>query len=189
MAKRGETKNKILQAAGKIFFEYGYEAASIKMIIEEAGVVTGSFYHFFPSKEILFEEVVNAYMENYMNKVNEILQDDSMKLKDIEESYMEHMAQTCSKYFGVLHGDRMHWTIQSALRDKTVSMSLESLRDFFDRRVEQGRIKLKLDVDNETLAKILIRGSEAIVQGHYEYTPEIRKRLIDFWSLMIEEKK
>lgn len=189
MAKRGETRDKILRAAGKIFFEYGYEAASIKMIIEEAGVVTGSFYHFFPSKEILFEEVVKAYMENYMNKVNEILQDDSMKLKDIEERYMEHLVQSCSKYFGELNADCMHWTIQSALRDKTVSLSLETLKDFFDRRVAQGRIRMKLDVDTETLAKILIRGSEAIVQGNYEYTPEVRKRLIDFWGLMIEEIK
>ena len=53
MAKRGETRQKIIYAAGKVFFEHGYEEASVKMIIEEAGVVTGSFYHFFPSKEIL----------------------------------------------------------------------------------------------------------------------------------------
>ena len=187
MAKRGETREKIIRAAGKIFFEYGYEAASIKMIIDEAGVVTGSFYHFFPSKEMLFEEVVKAYMKNYINKVNEILQDDSMNLKDIEERYLEHLAQSCSKYFGDLNGNSMHWTIQSALRDRTVSLSLETLRDFLDRRVVQQRIRLKLDVDSETLAKILIRGSEAIVQGNHEYTLEVKKRLIDFWGLMIEE--
>ena len=55
MAKRGETREKIIAAATKVFFEHGYEDASVKMIIDEAGIVTGSFYHFFPSKEANFE--------------------------------------------------------------------------------------------------------------------------------------
>ena len=63
MAKRGETREKILAAGTRVFFEHGFEAASVKMILEESGVVTGSFYHFFPSKEKLFEEVVKLFLE------------------------------------------------------------------------------------------------------------------------------
>ena len=40
MAKRGETRETILQAATKAFFENGFEKTSVKMILEEAHIVT-----------------------------------------------------------------------------------------------------------------------------------------------------
>ena len=76
MAKKGETREKILNAATKVFFENGFEATSVKMILDEANVVTGSFYHFFPSKENLFENVVEKFLHNYTESVSLILGND-----------------------------------------------------------------------------------------------------------------
>lgn len=56
MAKKGETREVILDAAEKVFFQNGFEKTSVKMILEEAKIVTGSFYHFFPSKEALLRQ-------------------------------------------------------------------------------------------------------------------------------------
>ena len=70
MAKKGETREKILNAATKVFFENGFEATSVKMILDEANVVTGSFYHFFPSKENLFENVVEKFLQNYTERMS-----------------------------------------------------------------------------------------------------------------------
>ena len=69
MAKRGETREIIINAATKVFFKYGFERTSVKMILEEAGVVTGSFYHFFPSKEDLFEAVIEKYLQGYSQRI------------------------------------------------------------------------------------------------------------------------
>lgn len=52
-----------------MFFKYGFERTSVKMILEEAGVVTGSFYHFFPSKEELFEAVIEKYLQGYSQRI------------------------------------------------------------------------------------------------------------------------
>ena len=43
MAKKGETREVILDAAEKVFFQNGFEKTSVKMILEEAKIVTGSF--------------------------------------------------------------------------------------------------------------------------------------------------
>ncbi len=40
MAKRGETREIILKAATKVFFENGFEKTSVKMILSEANIVT-----------------------------------------------------------------------------------------------------------------------------------------------------
>jgi AcrR family transcriptional regulator len=58
-----------------VTFAYnGLAAANIAGIAQEAGISTGLLYHYFPSKEILFEELVNnavhfsgASMMNYQN--------------------------------------------------------------------------------------------------------------------------
>ena len=54
-----------------VFFENGYEAASVKMILAEADAVTGSFYHFFSSKEELFEAVIERFLSEYAEKTKE----------------------------------------------------------------------------------------------------------------------
>ena len=88
MAKRGETRDVIIQAAAKVFFENGFEKTSVKMILEEAHVVTGSFYHFFASKEALFEAVAESFMEAYTRRVSAILDDDTLDMDQIIECFL-----------------------------------------------------------------------------------------------------
>lgn len=66
--KKRRNKGKDNQSGRKVFFEHGYEETSVRMIQEEANVVTGSFYHFFPSKELLFEVVVERFLAGYTEK-------------------------------------------------------------------------------------------------------------------------
>lgn len=52
-----ETRERIVQAARKLFHEKGYTAVGVADLCAEAGVVKGSFYHFFPGKSDLLVEV------------------------------------------------------------------------------------------------------------------------------------
>ena len=94
MAKRGETREKILAAATRVFFEHGFEATSVKMILEEADVVTGSFYHFFPSKEILFEQVIERFLEEYSERVGDILGDENLSLDQTLDTILDELLVT-----------------------------------------------------------------------------------------------
>jgi AcrR family transcriptional regulator len=59
LTARGErTRQKLLEAAERIFAELGYHDASIVKITEAAGVGQGTFYLYFSSKKQVFEEVV-----------------------------------------------------------------------------------------------------------------------------------
>ena len=54
MTTRGDsTREKILQAAVRLFHEYGYNATSVQDIVSAAEVPKGSFYNYFKSKEEL----------------------------------------------------------------------------------------------------------------------------------------
>lgn len=54
-------KQEIIDAAMKVFAEKGYEAATMKDIAKTANVVAGLCYHYFCSKEALYQEAVKQY--------------------------------------------------------------------------------------------------------------------------------
>jgi AcrR family transcriptional regulator len=62
--ERGQaTRGQILEVAESLFTELGYEATSIAAVLAETGVSRGAFYHHFPSKEALFETVLESVEE------------------------------------------------------------------------------------------------------------------------------
>jgi TetR/AcrR family transcriptional regulator, transcriptional repressor for nem operon len=60
---RTGTKDRIIGKAMDLFWRQGYEATGVAQIQSEAGVLPGSFYFFFKSKEALLLAVLDRYME------------------------------------------------------------------------------------------------------------------------------
>lgn len=56
--KGRRTRQRLLDAAERVFAELGWETASIVKITETAGVSQGTFYRYFPSKQAIFDELV-----------------------------------------------------------------------------------------------------------------------------------
>src|SRR3954447_1282763 len=77
--ERGQaTRAEVLSVAERLFTELGYEATSISTVLSETGVSRGAFYHHFPSKEALFETV----LESVETRVEETLRAAAAKEKD-----------------------------------------------------------------------------------------------------------
>jgi AcrR family transcriptional regulator len=53
------TKDRLLDAAERLFAEYGYEGTSVRAINTEASVNSGAIHYYFRTKDELFREVVN----------------------------------------------------------------------------------------------------------------------------------
>ncbi|MCA8942274.1 MAG: TetR family transcriptional regulator [Planctomycetes bacterium] len=66
MSKAERTREKILDAALELFREHGYEATTMRMVAEQAGVSTGNAYYYFASKDMLlqafYREVHDAHV-------------------------------------------------------------------------------------------------------------------------------
>jgi AcrR family transcriptional regulator len=57
-----ETRNKIFEAANQLFSKTGYDATGVAEICQAAGVSKGAFYHHFPTKQAVFMEILNSYL-------------------------------------------------------------------------------------------------------------------------------
>ncbi|NJM06417.1 TetR/AcrR family transcriptional regulator [Candidatus Gracilibacteria bacterium] len=63
---RGEQRvTAILNAAGVLFAEIGYEATTMSDIAERAHTSFGSLYQFFPNKEAVAEAVASRYLDQF----------------------------------------------------------------------------------------------------------------------------
>src|ERR1700722_19168983 len=63
MAKAISTRERLLDSARYLFWERGFAGTSMADLLAHSEVNSGSFYHFFESKEALLREVLRGYLE------------------------------------------------------------------------------------------------------------------------------
>ena len=69
--KISATLESIQQAAMQEFLDKGFQGASLRQIVKNAGVTTGAFYGYFSSKEALFNALVEPHAAALMGKFME----------------------------------------------------------------------------------------------------------------------
>lgn len=63
------TRARILQAAGALFTEYGYEGTRMATLAQCVGISAPALYWHFPSKDALFSEFMRVTLEDYVGRV------------------------------------------------------------------------------------------------------------------------
>jgi AcrR family transcriptional regulator len=61
--KNAATRDRLIESARFLFWERGYAGTSMAELLAHAEVNSGSFYHFFDSKEALLRAVLEQYIE------------------------------------------------------------------------------------------------------------------------------
>src|ERR1700691_4431566 len=63
MPKPSSTRDRLVESARYLLWERGFAGTSMADLLAHAGVNSGSFYHFFESKEALLRAVLETYIE------------------------------------------------------------------------------------------------------------------------------
>lgn len=67
-----EKKGAIEDAARELFIKQGFHATSMRDISKHAEVSLGNFYNYFPTKEAIFESIINGYLQIIDDKLRDI---------------------------------------------------------------------------------------------------------------------
>ncbi|WP_375385262.1 TetR/AcrR family transcriptional regulator [uncultured Microbacterium sp.] len=67
-----ERRTQILAIAAKLIASRGYSATTVRDIADEAGILSGSLYHHFSSKEAILQEVLREFLDELVSRFEEI---------------------------------------------------------------------------------------------------------------------
>ena len=154
-----DTREHIIQVAGKLFLQRNYDGVSIQDITKAVGMTKGALYHHFISKEQVFEEVAR-------NLVGSSHTDFSVLPKDSLRGFYTTLVETIraredgdAQAFGInvynllwdavrlLPGFRASMESYNALERAAWSQAIQSA-------IDRGEIRKGLDADK--LAKIFM---------------------------------
>jgi len=157
--QRGEeTRSNILQAAVECFAQHGYEATGVNEICQRAGVTKGAFYHHFPSKQAVFTELLNRWLDG----LDKQLADALAGAASVPEGLL-HVADRAEHIFDMADEQLPmfleFWT--EARHDPVIRQEViapyRRYRDYFSGIIQAGMAEGSLrQVDPDVVAQIIV---------------------------------
>jgi AcrR family transcriptional regulator len=128
-----ESKKRILNAAIKIFSEYGYKGTSMRMIARRANISVGGLYLYFKSKDDLCLTLMKIRLDDLANKTAEALKD----IRDPAEAMRTFLT------FRLNYAKEHRELILVLGRDPGFGFGIDVKRKFFrqQREIIEGTIK------------------------------------------------
>lgn len=140
-------RQQILEAAARQFSAFGFHGANMRDVASEAGVMAGSIYYHFPSKEALFIAVHAAAVDMMTEAVRAAidgLDDPWQRLEEAAAAHCEALNGT-NAFMGVI-------APIFPLIDDGVREQLTAQRDAYERMF--ATLIEKIDIPKEVNAKI-----------------------------------
>lgn len=72
-----DRRERILTTAAALFARKGVAAATVREIAHEVGILSGSLYHHFESKEAMVDEILSSYLDDLCARYQEVLAHDT----------------------------------------------------------------------------------------------------------------
>jgi len=95
--RSNETREKIIEAARKLFSEKGYDGVSMEDIAQASGVRKSLIYYYFPSKEILFEEIWIGVIDELENELFHEVENEKSIVAAIKRLIRKYVEFTLNK--------------------------------------------------------------------------------------------
>ena len=81
-------REELLDLAATMFAERGLKATTVRDIADSAGILSGSLYHHFKSKEQMVEEVLKDFLDWLFNRYEQILAAESSPLERLKGLFL-----------------------------------------------------------------------------------------------------
>ncbi len=180
-----DRKREILDTAMQLFAERGFEATSLRGIAKHMGITPGLVYHYFDSKQKLFDEAMERYVEDCTAEFVRTLRQPDLDFRQKIDALYDGVAnEEPQRYRGFFHrqgNEGFH---------RQFSLRLcEHVQPHLVAALEQARRREGLVVrDPETLASFLLHGHVGIMSAHGDAHDEQIARLREYVNVLLESQ-
>ena len=171
---------RIVEAAIEVFCRKGYDAASVREIVEAAGVTKPVLYYYFGSKEGLFTHILESMFDPFLSGLNMACRWEKGPFRDRLKAIADLHIQAAKDYPGRVRF--IHGIAYSALYDHLFDFRGNWMKAFnlITRLFEAGQKKrvVRRDISPQALAGNFIGMAHAAMRG-IAYCPTLLEELPD----------
>lgn len=173
---REERWVELVQAATQVFYERGYDGASLQDIADRLGMLKGSLYYYIHTKEDLLFEVIKAVYEQGLAAVREAAEIPGDPLARLERVIIAHVGQTCRNLVATAVYLHELNSLPTKLRQKVDGRSYQSVfLDLLEEAQEAGLLRPGVE---PRLATFWILGSTNWVYRWFHHDGQFTASLV-----------
>jgi len=198
MPKVLQTRDRLIESARYLFWERGFAGTSMADLLAHADVNSGSFYHFFESKEALLREVLKGYLV----ALRPMVVDPAFARTDepverifaILAGYRERILQTDSKYGCPLGRLALEIDPENRPAHALIAKNFQGWIEAVRECLEEVKHRLPKGTDLDALATYVLAVMEGGVMlsrsyGSVEPFDRTVKQLRQHFALLVGPKK
>ena len=169
-AARAGRRAELLATAAEVFASQGYSATTVRQVADAAGILGGSLYYHFDSKESMADEILSTFLDDMWAAYDRVL-DAGLSARDTLEAVVVESFRSIDKHRPavVLYqneskhlatSERFRYLLDSQRRFEEMWLSL------LDRGGEEGAFRADLD---RTLIYRFIRDTVWVAANWYQH--------------------
>ncbi len=160
-----DTRDQILTSAFKLFFEKGYKEVTMSELVKATGLSKGAFYHYFSSKEELYNVTLDKYIGSYIQNFS-LEFDENLTLRENLIQLFSRFAFITTELKETLHKKEFGMAnyllfLQEAMKKEEFKEKLSEYNNrFFEEfsrwvNIAKSRNEIDKSIDSMVLAKHL----------------------------------
>jgi AcrR family transcriptional regulator len=172
-SKPAGTRDRLIESARYLFWERGFAGTSMADLLSHADVNSGSFYHFFESKESLLREVLDTYLAALRPMVVDPAfartGDPVERIFAILAGYRERVLQTDCQYGCPLGRLALEIDPENRPAHKLIAENFQGWITAVRECIEQFKTRLPDGTDSDALATYVLAVMEGAVMLSRSY--------------------
>ena len=186
MTKTVNRREEILNTARKLFLTKDYDQTTMAEIMNALNIAKGTIYHYFKSKEALFEAVIENIVEKNLHQMESLIKNSTANaLQKIQLLAKEgNMSQENEKIV-----EQLHKPASDALHSRLLAATLMKQAPLYAQVIHQGCEEgvFKTESPLECAEFILSAVQFLTDMGIYPWTKEVLNRRIQAFPRLIEQ--
>jgi TetR/AcrR family transcriptional regulator, cholesterol catabolism regulator len=144
-------RDELLDLAATMFAERGLRATTVRDIADSAGILSGSLYHHFASKEEMVDEVLRGFLDWLFERYQEIVATEPNPLERLKGLFMASFEAIEDRHAQVViyqdEAKRLSAQERFSYVDERNKEQRKMWLDLLNQGVEEGYFRPDIDVD------------------------------------------
>jgi TetR/AcrR family transcriptional regulator, cholesterol catabolism regulator len=144
-------RDELLELAATMFAERGLRATTVRDIADSAGILSGSLYHHFSSKEEMVDELLRGFLDWLFDRYQEIVATEPNPLERLKGLFMTSFEAISDRHAQVVIYQDEAKRLSSQERFSYVDERNKEQRkmwvDVLNQGIEEGYFRPDIDVD------------------------------------------